>query len=49
MVNAIWFENGCEINAQTVSMRKFEYRLKSKSSVYGKLSYIFPYHLVQES
>lgn len=37
MVNAIWLENGCEINSQTVSMRKFEYRLKSKSSVYGKL------------
>lgn len=27
----------CEINGQTVSTRKFKYRLKSKSSVYGKL------------
>lgn len=35
-VHDIWLET-CEINDQTESAKKFKYRLKSKSSVYGKL------------
>lgn len=48
LVNGIWLGNGCKIviNApKRLSLRKIEYRLKSKSSVDGRC--MFACHLVQ--